>query len=117
VKQGAVTVWRAATQQATINIDCTQTAAERMRGLLGAEALQPGDGLWITPCNSVHCWFMAYAIDVIYLCRQGRIIKYVENLKPWRVSACLRAASVIEMAAGEVARLGLQVDDEVRWCI
>jgi len=111
-----VEVCRDAVRQATISIDCTQTAAERMRGLLGSGSLPEGKGLWIAPCNSVHCWFMTYAIDVIYLCKQGRIIKCVERLKPWRVSGCLRAASVIELASGEVARLGLQINDEVRWC-
>ena len=109
-------MWRNAVQQISIGMRCTETAAERMRGLLGSGSLPQGEGLWIAPCNSVHCWFMRYAIDVIYLDKRGHVIKCVGGLKPWRVSACLRATSVIELAAGEVSRLGLKVADEVRWC-
>jgi len=116
VRRGEIVVWRHASQHAMLVADCTQTTAERMRGLLGSKPLLEGQALWITPCNSVHCWFMSYAIDVVYLCRQGRIIKCVECLKPWRISGCFSAASVVELAAGEVVRLGLQVGDEVRWC-
>lgn len=116
MKQGHIGVWRDAAQQAQLSVDYTETAAERMRGLLGSECLPQGCAMWIAPCNSVHCWFMAYVIDVLYLNKRGGIVKTVEGLKPWRISACFGAASVIELAQGEVARLGLQVGDEVRWC-
>ena len=43
----------------------TQGALERNRGLLGREALQPNQGLWITHCNSVHTIGMKYALDLV----------------------------------------------------
>ncbi len=113
---GRVALWRDQVSQVSIDVRHTETAAERMRGLLGSEPLMQASGLWIGPCNSVHCWFMRYAIDVVYLDRRGFIIKCVSDLKPWGVSASLRAASVVELLAGEVARLDIRVGDEVRWC-
>src|SRR5262245_65768707 len=38
----------------------------RAKGLLGRRELPAGEGLVIRPCNSVHCFFMAFTIDVIY---------------------------------------------------
>lgn len=78
------------------------TSAERNRGLLGRDSLAPGEGLWIVPCESVHTFGMRFAIDLIYLDRKHRIRKIRHNVKPWRLSACLVAHSVLELPAGSV---------------
>jgi uncharacterized protein len=65
--------------------------------------------LWIQPCRQVHTLFMRYTIDVVHLDRGGRVIE-VEQLSPWRLGVYRgEAASVLELAAGEAARLGLEV--------
>lgn len=79
----------------------------RLAGLLFLPPLQPGHGLLLVPCASVHTAFMAYAIDVVFLDRAGRIRKIVPCLKPWRIAAFLGAYQTLELAAGEAARLGL----------
>ena len=38
----------------------------RLRGLIGSKPLEPGEGLLIVPCNSVHSHFMGFPIDVLY---------------------------------------------------
>jgi protein-S-isoprenylcysteine O-methyltransferase Ste14/uncharacterized membrane protein (UPF0127 family) len=81
----------------------------RLRGLLGTDGLAPGAGLWITPCRQVHMFGMRYAIDVVFLDRDSRIVALVSELAPWRVSPSVKhAASVIELPAGTIARLGLR---------
>lgn len=53
---------------------------------------------------------MRFPIDAVYVDKQKRIVKIVRNLPPWTgISACLKANSVLEMKAGEAARLGLAV--------
>ena len=84
---------------------------QRLRGLLGQPELPPAHGLWIRPCNSVHSFFMCVAIDVLYLDAEQRIITIRPHLKPWRMSACFGARSVIELPAGECLRLGIQPGD------
>jgi uncharacterized protein len=80
----------------------------RFVGLLGRRGLPEGVGLWIRPCSSVHMFGMRFAIDVVYLNRDCEVVKVVSHLKPWRVSAGgRRTHSTIELAAGEVARLGI----------
>ncbi|MED5370979.1 MAG: DUF192 domain-containing protein [Myxococcota bacterium] len=73
---------------------------ERMRGLLGRAPLQPGQGMVIEPCNSVHTWFMGYALDLLFLDRDRRVLRVIPALPPWRMSPIVRGAhSVIELPA------------------
>jgi hypothetical protein len=93
----------------------TEGLWERTRGLLGREALGVNQALWITPCNSVHSIGMSYALDLIYLNKQRQVVKLVKGLRPLRVSVALRAYSVIELRAGEVARLNISEGDTLQW--
>jgi len=93
----------------------TDNAWERLRGLLGRPQLQVDDALWISPCNSVHCFFMSYPIDLVYLDQHQAVIKTVADLHPWRFSACLKARSVIELAAGTIAKLGIAPGTSLVW--
>ncbi len=90
-------------------------ALERMRGLLGRPALQPGEGLLIAPCNAVHTVGMRYAIDVVFMDAEGRVLNVRPALRPLRMAHAFRARQVLELAAGEAARLGLRPRRVVRW--
>ena len=76
----------------------------RVIGLLGKASLPKGQALVLKPCNSVHTFFMRFAIDVIFVDRNNRIIETVSSLKPWRLSSVyLLAQSCIELPAGTIA--------------
>src|SRR5437762_1433524 len=64
------------------------TAPARMRGLLGRDGLEEGEGLLIRPTNSVHMFFMRFAIDVVFVDRELAVRKIVERLRPWRMAGC-----------------------------
>ena len=53
----------------------------RLKGLMFQKALQPSTGLLLAPCNSVHMCFMRFAIDVVYVDKDYKIIKVVKDLK------------------------------------
>ena len=74
----------------------------RRKGLLGRKGLAPGEGLWIIPCEAVHTFGMQFSIDLVYLDRKNRIRKLRSEVPPWRLSACLTAHSVMELAAGTI---------------
>ncbi|HKJ61298.1 MAG TPA: DUF192 domain-containing protein [Hyphomicrobiales bacterium] len=93
----------------------TETALERIRGLLGKPALQDNQGFWIAPCNSVHTFGMRYPLDIVYLDRRQQIKKIRHDLKPFRISWHFLARSVIELRAGAVEALGLRAGDELQW--
>lgn len=75
----------------------------RRKGLLGRDRLEGGEGLWIVPCEAVHTFWMRFPIDLVYLDRKHRVLKIRSHVHPWRLSACLRAHSVIELPSGTVA--------------
>jgi uncharacterized membrane protein (UPF0127 family) len=83
-------------------VEIADTGPARRKGLLGRGSLSTGEGLWITPCESVHTWFMHFPIDLVYLSREKRIEKLRSDVVPWRLSACLSAGSVLELAAGSI---------------
>jgi uncharacterized membrane protein (UPF0127 family) len=85
----------------------------RMHGLLGRRSLPAGQALLLQPAPSVHTAFMRFAIDVVFLDRDLRVVKLVENLRPWRTAAARHARSALELAAGEVAARSIQVGDQL----
>jgi uncharacterized membrane protein (UPF0127 family) len=83
-------------------VEVADHGATRRKGLLGRDALPAGEGLWIVPCESVHTFFMKFPIDLIYLDRNKKVKKVRNSVPPWRVSACLSAHSIIELASGTI---------------
>ncbi|HEX4284649.1 MAG TPA: DUF192 domain-containing protein [Terracidiphilus sp.] len=94
-------------------VEVATTSARRSKGLLGRTSLEPGEGLWIVPCESVHTFGMKIALDLIYLDRRHRVRKIRTNVRPWRISACLTAHSVIELAAGSIREEDVQPGDQI----
>jgi uncharacterized protein len=56
---------------------------------------------------------MKFAIDVLHLDRDKKVRKIRSNMKPWRISLCLSARSVLELPAGAVQRTGTQPGDQL----
>ena len=100
--------------QLAAGVELAGTGTSRRKGLLGRECLSPGEGLWIVPCEAVHTFWMRFPIDLIYLDRQHRVVKTRSNVGPWRMSACLRALSVVELAAGVIRETQTRRGDRLR---
>lgn len=45
-------------------IESACDSRSRNRGLLGRDGLAPGAVIILAPCNSVHTWYMRFAIDM-----------------------------------------------------
>jgi uncharacterized membrane protein (UPF0127 family) len=56
-------------------------------------------------------WFMRFAIDAVFLDADDRVLRVAADLRPWRVAGCRGARAVVELAAGECARVGLREGD------
>ena len=92
-------------------IEIADRGASRRRGLLGRHSLEPGEGLWIIPCEAVHTVGMRFALDLIFLDRKHVVRKIRHSVPPWRLSGALRAQSVLELAAGTLAGADVRVGD------
>lgn len=93
------------------SVEVADHGAKRSKGLLGRKGLASGEGLWIIPCEAVHTIGMQFPIDLVYLDRRHRIRKVRSNVPPWRLSACLTAHSVLELAAGVIRETHTETGD------
>lgn len=77
-----------------------RTRAARLRGLARLDALPPSDGLHLPACRSVHTFGMRFALDLVWLGRDGSVVRVDRDVAPRRLRTCLRARSVVEVSAG-----------------
>lgn len=94
---------------------------ERVQGWLPRQQVEPGEGLLIVPCNSIHTFGMRFNIDVAYLDRQGRVLKLASDVKPGRLSwGPLRSqllpwtVQALELPAGTLKAQGVQPGETLR---
>lgn len=86
----------------------------RLKGLLGRDGLQEGEGLWLKPCRGVHTFGMRFTIDVVFLDRSHRVVAIAAELPPNRLTRIYgKAESVLELPAGSAAFFSMQVGHEV----
>lgn len=87
--------------------ELAKTFYSRFMGLMGVKSLGFGEGLHIDPCNSIHTFFMRIPIDALFLDKEGKIVRLLPSMVPWRVSSIYsRARSVLELPAGTAAASG-----------
>lgn len=93
--------------------DVAGNSESRREGLLKRTGLSPGEGLWIVPCEAVHCFFMKFTIDVLFLDKSRKVVKARPSLKPWRISGALRAHSTLELPEGTISATGTRPGDQL----
>jgi uncharacterized membrane protein (UPF0127 family) len=98
-----------------------ESFGQRFLGLMGRASMDQGEGLYLAS-NSIHMFFMRFPIDALFVSRADdrgirRVVGLRPDLPPWRgiVMPVRGAEGVVEMPAGTLARLGVAVDDEVRF--
>src|SRR5262245_35165943 len=95
-------------------VTLANTFFKRLRGLMFRRRLGEAEAIWLRLCNGVHTFWMFFAIDVIFLDQQLRIVKLVENMRPFRVTRPhLAAGSVLELSAHKISQAGLKVGDQL----
>ena len=94
-------------------LELASDSRTRNRGLLGRSGLAPGSAMIIAPCNAVHTFFMRFTIDVVFVDREGQVLKLCPHLRPWRIGVGLGAFAAIELAAGSIDRSGIARGDRL----
>jgi uncharacterized protein len=97
------------------SVEVADRGFKRSKGLLGRDCLAPGEGLWILPCEAVHTFGMRFSIDLVYLDRRHRVKKVRSDVPPWRMSGCLSAHSVLELAPGTVRKTQTKPGDRLEF--
>ena len=93
-------------------IEVADTSLSRFLGLIPKRGLNAGEGLWIKPSSGVHMFWMRFAIDVVGLDRQMRVVRIWRNLKPWRMtSVSMQMHSALELPVGQIDAGDVQLGD------
>jgi uncharacterized membrane protein (UPF0127 family) len=96
------------------HISVAATTVRRMVGLLGKPRLDPGAGLLIMPSQAIHTVAMHFAIDVIFLDREWRVVSLRRAMPPFRISGLhWNARCVLELPAGVIAETSTAVGDQL----
>ncbi|PKM72288.1 MAG: hypothetical protein CVU91_09825 [Firmicutes bacterium HGW-Firmicutes-16] len=82
------------------NVHLVDSFWSRFWGLMGKKSLGDEEGILLTRCSSIHCFFMKIPIDAVYLSKNMTVLG-TETLKPWRVGRYIKGtANVLELKAG-----------------
>lgn len=88
----------------------------RLRGLLGRDRLDEGEGLLLEPCGAVHMMGMRLTLDVALLDRSGCVVAVFEELRPGRAIARHRDAhAALELPAGALRRAAVAPGAMLAW--
>lgn len=92
----------------------------RLHGLMGAAPLAAQQGLWLSPCSSVHGLFLRQGLDLLFLGaaqRQGATqvypVQHTAHLRPWGAKAHFGSRHTLELPAGSLAAMQVQPGDTV----
>ena len=77
--------------------DVADTFFPRLKGLMGKSPIERP--LWM-PCADIHTFFMREEIDVVFLSREGSVLRVIEAMGKNKMSGAVRGAhSVLELPA------------------
>lgn len=100
-----------------VDIRLANSFRSRLMGLQAYRQIPFGDGVWLVPCNSIVTFRMRFAIDAVFLDKDGRVVRVVENIVPGKIVWPIRRAhSVLELPAG-VVRSSETRDGDMIECI
>ena len=71
----------------------------RLAGLIGRRSWPAGVALEIPRCRSVHTFGMRFALDLVWLDSDRRVVRVDRAVAPWRLRSCRAARSVLELRA------------------
>ncbi len=84
----------------------------RRRGLRGRAGLAES-ALVIAPCKLVHTFFLRFAIDTVFVDREGFVLRVQHDIRPNRLSGAWGAFATIELPAGQARRADVRAGDRL----
>ena len=84
---------------------------KRLKGLLGTRELPAGEALLIRPCNAIHMFGMRYALDIVFVSQENRVLQTIRALQPGQTAKYSQAAYVLELPCGALDSSGTEPGD------
>lgn len=101
----------------SLSVTAADTHLARLRGLVGRLRLKSDDGIWVIPSQGVHTIGVLFAIDLIYLDSDRRVVHTIESFGTFRIGPIRRnCASVLELPTRTIYSSQTHVGDELLIC-
>jgi uncharacterized membrane protein (UPF0127 family) len=81
---------------------------------MGRPSIPENTGLMIKPCNSVHCFFMKFPIDVIFLDKEDRVVHIAEGMTPGSISPIVKGANYVIEANAITLSGNIMIGDKIK---
>ena len=105
-----------------VRVEIATTRRERQRGLAYRSSLEPGRGMLLAfeqpGFHAITMQGMSFSIDILWINRHKRILWSVQNAPLEMGPSAFHSEPslyVLEIAAGEMQRLGLKLGDVLRF--
>ncbi len=95
-------------------VNVADSMVSRLIGLLGKRSLEAHSGLWIIPSQGIHTLGMLFAIDVIFLDRDLKVVGLREMVRPFSITSLnFSAESVLELPAHTIFKSRTEIGDQL----
>jgi uncharacterized protein len=95
------------------HVEVAVTRRARRKGLLGRDGFGSSCALILAPCAAIHTMFMRFDIDAVFVDDDGRAVKVVRRLAPWRIAVDATAHAVVELPAGSLSDDDVAIGDRL----
>lgn len=88
----------------------------RLKGLLGRKKFSEGEALILTHTSRVHSFFMQFAIDLIFLDKNKKVLATEINFLQNKISPQVENSYyVIELPANYLQKIKIDIGDSLDW--
>lgn len=117
-RTGAAASWRLRNERTGAvvadRVRVARSVLERWQGLLLSPRLQPGEALWLDPCNGIHTIGLGYAISTVTLGADGTILGFRCPVPPFRIVWPVPGGRItVEMLPATFQRADLNAGDRL----
>jgi uncharacterized membrane protein (UPF0127 family) len=78
-------------------VRCARDPLARLLGLAWLRTVPANSGLLLPRTRSIHTVGMRFALDLIWLDGENRVVRIDRDVPPWRVRSCRGARAVVEL--------------------
>jgi uncharacterized membrane protein (UPF0127 family) len=80
-----------------LDVRLASSPLARLLGLAGLREPPAGTALLLAGTRSIHTCGMRFALDLVWLADDGRVVRVDRGVRPWRVRGCRAARAVVEL--------------------
>jgi len=91
-----------------LRLRCARSGWARLVGFWPAPHHHGVEVMHFDRCRAIHTWAMRAALDIVFVDEQGRVLRVIRCLRPWRGALEVRAHAVFEFRAGLAEDLGIE---------